>query len=127
MRKLRRMRQNIKDVHWRKETSGWQCQTVRQMQSLKELPKMPNLTLDANKIVYVLLSVIVFLGGFILKDFLSNNKSISRKQDEIAAQLVKINVQLVEIKKDILSRSDVVEIVNDELLKTGLIKYGKWK
>jgi hypothetical protein len=94
------------------------------MQSLKELPKMPNLTLDANKIVYVLLSVIVFLGGFILKDFLSNNKSISRKQDEIAAQLVKINVQLVEIKKDILSRSDVVEIVNDELLKTGLIKYG---
>ena len=86
---------------------------------------MPNLTLDANKIVYALISVILFLGGFILKDQLSNSKNIVRKQDEIAAQLAKINLQLVEIKKDILSRSDVVEIVNDELLKTGLIKYGK--
>lgn len=86
---------------------------------------MPNnLTLEANKIVYILISVILFLGGFILKDFLSNSKSIARKQDEISAQLAKINVQLVEIKKDILSRTDVVEIVNDELLKTGLIKYG---
>ena len=36
---------------------------------------MPNnLTLEANKIVYILISVILFLGGFILKDFLSNSK-----------------------------------------------------
>lgn len=86
---------------------------------------MPNLTLDANKIVYILLTIIVFLSGSIITSWIANTQNIATKQDEITAQLQKINLRLVEISKDMLTRSDVIEIVNDELMKNGLKTYGK--
>ncbi len=85
---------------------------------------MPNLTLDANKIVYILLTIIVFLCGSIITSWIANTQNIATKQDEITAQLQKINLRLVEISKDMLTRSDVIEIVNDELIKNGLKTYG---
>lgn len=85
---------------------------------------MPNLNLDANKIIYALLSIIIFLGGFIVNGFVSNSKEIAVKQDEISLQLSEIKLNLVEIKKDIISRAEIVELVNDELIKRGLIPYG---
>lgn len=85
---------------------------------------MPNLTLDANKIVYILLTIIVFLSGSIITSWIANTQNIATKQDEITAQLQKINLRLVEISKDMLTRSDVIEIVNDELMKNGLKTYG---
>lgn len=85
---------------------------------------MPNLTLDANKIVYILLTIIVFLCGSIITSWITNTQNIATKQDEITAQLQKINLRLVEISKDMLTRSDVIEIVNDELMKNGLKTYG---
>jgi len=86
---------------------------------------MPNLNLDANKIVYTLLTIIVFLCGCIVNNFVSNNKNISLKQDEMSIQLADIKLNLVEIKKEIITRSEIVEIVNDELIKNGLKKYDK--
>ena len=86
---------------------------------------MPDLNLDANKIIYTLLTIIVFLGGFIVNGFVNNSKDIAIKQDEISIQLAEIKLNLVEIKKDIITRSEIVELVNDELIKHGLIPYGK--